>query len=122
MGRSKAGWDMIYRSWKNYPMNQEKPMPTICFYCQKELALEGKVSRKDQCLYCGTDLHCCRNCEFYDEYAHNKCREPQAEYVSDREKGNFCEYFCFARSEMTGAQGDAKERAKAEWETLFRKK
>ena len=97
-------------------------MPYVCFHCQNELTLEGKVSRRDQCSNCGSDLHCCRNCDFFDEYAHNKCREPQAEYVSDREKGNFCDYFRFLLSGGIDAQKDAKEKAKTEWETLFRKK
>jgi len=95
-------------------------MPHFCFHCQKALTLDGKVFRKDQCPHCGSDLHCCRNCEFYDEYAHNRCREPQAEYVSDRERANFCEYFRFRSSEGNRAKSDAKEKAKAQWEALFR--
>ncbi len=97
-------------------------MPYLCFHCQKELNLEGTVSRLDQCPHCGSDLHSCRNCRFYDEYAHNKCREPQAEWVSDRETSNFCDYFQFRPSERDHSQAEAKEKAKAEWEALFRKK
>ncbi len=96
-------------------------MPFVCFHCQNELTLEAKVSRLDQCPHCGRDLHCCRNCEFYDEYAHNRCREPQAEYVSDRERSNFCEYFQYRLGEVGRTQKEAKEKAKAEWETLFKK-
>lgn len=97
-------------------------MPYICFHCQKEMTLEGKVSRQDQCPHCGSPLHCCRNCEFYDEHAHNRCREPQAEYVSDRERSNFCEYFRFRSTDANRSQADAKQKAKAEWEALFQKK
>ena len=96
-------------------------MTYMCFHCQRNLTLEAKVSRSDQCPHCGSDLHCCLNCQFYDEYAHNRCREPQAEYVSDRAKRNFCEYFGFRPSEGEGQQDEAKEKAKAEWEALFRK-
>jgi hypothetical protein len=94
----------------------------LCFHCHEALTLDGKVSRHDQCPHCGRDLRCCRNCEFYDEYAHNQCREPQTEYVPDRERSNFCEYFKFRSSEGGRPQMDAKEKAKAEWEALFRKK
>jgi len=97
-------------------------MAYLCFHCQRDLTLNGKVSRSDQCPYCGSDLHCCLNCEFYDPCAHNRCREPQAEYVSDREKANFCDYFRFRSAEEDRAQMEAKEKAKAEWEALFRKK
>lgn len=96
-------------------------MAYLCFHCRRTLALESKVSRQDQCPHCGSDLHCCLNCEFYDEYAHNRCREPQAEYVSDREKANFCDYFRFRLSEEDPTRMDAKDKAKAEWEALFRK-
>ena len=96
-------------------------MAYLCFHCRRTLALESKVSRQDQCLHCGSDLHCCLNCQFYDEYAHNRCREPQAEYVSDRAKRNFCEYFRFRPSDGEDQQDEAKEKAKAEWEALFRK-
>ncbi len=98
-----------------------KAMPFICFHCQKELALHGAVSRQDQCLHCGSDLHCCLNCKFYDEHGHNKCREPQAEWVSDREKSNFCDYFQFQEAEASRVQRDEKEKAKTEWEALFKK-
>jgi len=96
-------------------------MAYLCFHCRRTLALESKVSRQDQCPHCGSDLHCCLNCEFYDEYAHNRCREPQAEYVSDREKANFCDYFRFRFSEEDPTRMDAKDKAKTEWEALFRK-
>ncbi|MBW2055908.1 MAG: hypothetical protein JRH07_17125 [Deltaproteobacteria bacterium] len=96
-------------------------MPFFCFHCHREISLDGKVSRQDQCPHCGSDLHCCVNCLFYDEYAHNRCREPQAESVSDREKGNFCEYFRFRPSTAGPAQYDGKTEAEARWEALFRK-
>ncbi len=66
-----------------------------CVFCGKEVPLEGRVHRRDTCPHCGADLHCCVQCEFYDEHAHNRCRETEAEWVSDREKANFCDYFSF---------------------------
>jgi len=68
---------------------------SICYHCQKEIELSGRAGRKDTCSYCGADLHCCRNCKFYDESAHNQCKEPNSEWVPDRERGNFCDYFSF---------------------------
>ena len=43
-----------------------------------------RVGRRDACLGCGADLHCCRNCRFHDPAAHNQCREPQAERQVDK--------------------------------------
>jgi hypothetical protein len=76
----------------------------FCVFCGKEVSLEGRVYRQDTCPNCGADLHCCVQCEFYDEHAHNRCRETDAEWVSDRGKANFCDYFAFrggAKSEKT---------------------
>ncbi len=64
-----------------------------CASCKKEVTVEGKVGRRDTCPHCGSDLHSCLNCEFYDEGAYNQCRETEAERVTDKEKSNFCDYF-----------------------------
>ncbi len=73
---------------------------SICYHCQKEMELSGRAGRKDTCPFCGADLHCCRNCKFYDESAHNQCKEPNSEWVSDRERSNFCDYFSFTPLEQ----------------------
>ncbi|MBI4850736.1 MAG: hypothetical protein HY819_02805 [Acidobacteria bacterium] len=65
----------------------------LCFRCQTENLVTGKVSRMDSCSKCHSDLHVCLNCSFYDAFAHKGCREPSAEIVRDKEKANFCEYF-----------------------------
>ena len=38
-------------------------------------------------------LHCGHNCHFYDPAKHNQSREPQADWVKDKEMANFCDYF-----------------------------
>ena len=65
----------------------------ICHHCRGELKIEGYISRSDECPQCASDICCCLNCTNYDAHAHNKCREPQAEWVTDRERRNFCDYF-----------------------------
>lgn len=94
----------------------------ICHYCHKPMAIEGKIGREDTCPYCQSDLHCCLNCAFYDEYAANRCREPSAEWVSDREKRNFCEFFSFKEVKGASSGWSEAEKARAELEALFKKK
>lgn len=65
----------------------------ICYHCGMEIKIQGFISRTDECPKCASDVHCCRNCSNYDTGAHNRCREPQAEWVADREKANFCDFF-----------------------------
>ena len=93
----------------------------VCHYCKKELEIEEKVGRQEVCPYCGSDLHCCFNCKFYDEYAHNKCKEPQSEWVSDREKRNFCEFFSFVDKDTNNSELNEIKKAKAKLDELFKK-
>jgi hypothetical protein len=76
-----------------------------------------RIGRRDTCLGCGSDLHCCRNCRFHDPTYHNECREPQAERQVDKECGNFCEHFSLA---IVGRPGPVPANdAQAELARLF---
>ncbi len=79
----------------------------ICHKCKKEVTFTGrKVLRESLCNHCESYLRCCCNCFFYDEFAYNKCREPAAERVRDKERVNFCEFF-----QPNGAKPKANTRA-----------
>ncbi len=91
-----------------------------CAFCNREMEFEGRVSRSDTCPHCSRDLHCCRQCQFYDPRSYNECREVVAERVVDKEKENFCDYFTLkgageSKSERTAATKQALE-------DLFKKK
>lgn len=66
-----------------------------CTCCGHALRLmpREKVHRGDTCAGCGADLHTCVHCRFHDPARSNQCSEPRAEWVSDKERANFCEYF-----------------------------
>lgn len=87
----------------------------------------AKVQRTDGCPYCHSDLKCCLNCRLHDPGANNQCLEPQAEWVTDKDKGNFCEFFEFrATSPLTqpsaaGAQSETRQ-ARAAFDALFGKR
>jgi len=91
----------------------------ICHHCQTEIKVEGKVFRSDECPKCLSDLHCCLNCLNYDPAAHNRCREPQAEWVSDREKANFCDFFL--PNKKTGSVSQHKPDPRKSFDDLFKK-
>ena len=38
----------------------------------------------DEVCQCGTDLHSCINCRFYEETAPHECREPHADHYVDK--------------------------------------
>ena len=91
----------------------------LCSSCGEKLDLEGRISREEICPGCGAYLHSCLNCEFHDEGAHNQCREPDAEWVSDKQIGNFCEFFRYRESAQTSPDVDRKKKAREELKRLF---
>lgn len=92
-----------------------------CYNCQIVIDLEKKPNRKDTCPRCISYLHCCRNCRLYDPAAHNQCREPQADWVKDKEMANFCDYF-EAASETAAGGSSQKDEALKKLDDLFKKK
>jgi len=93
-----------------------------CHACKKELSIDRHVGRKESCPSCGADLHCCRNCSFFDSYASKQCREPVAELVNGKSKANYCDFFVFANSRATDDSGDAAvKNARKALDSLFKK-
>jgi hypothetical protein len=94
-----------------------------CVFCEKEVAVKEKVGRRDTCPHCNNDLHCCRQCDFYDPHAYNDCREVSAERIVDKERSNFCDYYVprGAEKKAKGNLNRAQE-AKEALEALFKKK
>jgi hypothetical protein len=88
-----------------------------CFKCGTTIDLE-KVSRRDECARCGTDLRVCLNCSFYAESKANACIEPQAEPVKEKDRANYCDFFRFKETQQ---KKSGKAEAKQAWGELFKK-
>ncbi len=90
----------------------------VCYQCGEEVETERKVLRKETCASCHSWLHACRNCRFHDPSVNNQCREPAAEWVSDKTGANFCEFF-----EPGGRRAQAHDTgaARGAFEDLFKK-
>jgi hypothetical protein len=92
-----------------------------CQSCGNAIAVFGAVGRRDACPACGADLHSCAQCEFYDVYSSNQCREPQAERVADKQQANFCEFFRLSRAIVAEPKPTPAQDARARLEALFKK-
>jgi hypothetical protein len=93
------------------------------------MQVQGPLPRTAGCQKCFSDLKVCRNCTFFDPSSHNQCREPQAEWCPEKDKANFCEFFSFSeihgygRPGLPGVGGGSdKDRARAAFDALFKKK
>jgi len=99
----------------------------MLFHCWKcggriEYPTGSRVGRRDNCPKCDTDLHSCRNCQFYDPSKNNQCAEPRADLVRDKESANLCDYYStnptlFARGDSTASKADG---AKNKFDALFK--
>ena len=92
-----------------------------CSACNAEVPLAAgeRIGFRDECSRCGADVHTCKNCVHHDPSAYNECREPNSERVSDRERGNRCDYF--SPSGREGGSDDQREQALSGLDALFRK-
>ena len=91
-----------------------------CYQCGREVPIEGRVPRKAACEGCDHDLRCCRNCRFYDPALSHQCSEPQAEWIHDKERANFCELFEFGdRPGAPGGGVSVGDAARQKWNRLF---
>jgi hypothetical protein len=111
-----------------------------CAFCDGELPADLRVGRETLCPLCDGHLHACIQCRFYEPTLSNQCLEPEADYVGDRQKANFCEFFQLAGTREAGksqgarndtARGKAPAKsapdtrasdARARLEALFQKK
>ena len=93
---------------------------SACAFCGKDLDPRVRIVRDTSCPGCGRDLHACVQCRHYDPHAHNKCREPQAEWVTDRERRNFCDYFALNAAGASTARKDRAESARSKLDQLFK--
>jgi hypothetical protein len=95
-----------------------------CFQCGHVMTvLPGqKVLKNDTCPKCNADLHCCRNCRFFDPSVHNECRETQAEWQRYKDKRNYCDWFeASTHITLVKKSGVQTDDARAKWDSLFKK-
>jgi hypothetical protein len=97
------------------------PVFTVhCFSCGTGHQYDRSIGRTDTCADCDADLKACRNCRHYDRSAPQQCREPTAEFVSNKERANFCGAFQPGGEQAGGGKSEADE-ARARLEALFKK-
>jgi hypothetical protein len=87
-----------------------------CSFCGN--SFEGKIYKSTLCPSCGKEMKICLNCVHYDSSAYHECRESQAEFVQDKERANFCDYFTADRKNA-GKPNEKAENARQKFEDLF---
>jgi hypothetical protein len=91
-----------------------------CYRCGASLAaLTLPFSRQDECPTCAAHIHVCRMCEFYDAAVPKKCREDDAEEVTEKERANFCEWFKPASGAFDPVRAGKAAKAESALAALF---
>jgi len=91
-----------------------------CWKCGSELKnILLPFSRYEECSHCKADLHACIACRHYDEALSDACREDRADFVLDKDKANFCDYFKVNPKAWRGGSTDESAAARAKLAELF---
>lgn len=71
-----------------------RSMDMQCWKCGQDLKnLLLPFSRYEECNYCKADLHACLACKNYSSSVSDGCNEDRADFILDKDKANFCDYF-----------------------------
>lgn len=92
----------------------------VCVVCGTAVDDEFPISRLAHCPKCMADLHACRQCFWYDVHVAKQCREPMVEWIADKEKTNFCDYYKLNKKTKVVADTTA-DAAKEALKKLFNK-
>ncbi|RPJ09883.1 MAG: hypothetical protein EHM28_00115 [Spirochaetaceae bacterium] len=91
----------------------------ICARCGHPLGDSFEISRSSSCPACRADLRTCTNCDFFSPGSNMDCREIVPELVTDKEKGNFCDFFRFKTGEKKPAGTRKAKTAHDDFSKLF---
>ncbi|WP_166425911.1 hypothetical protein [Paraglaciecola sp. 20A4] len=92
----------------------------ICWKCGKDLSnIITPVSRREECSACRSDIHACKMCVYFDASNRTGCDEERAEYIVDKERANFCEYYTLSSRAFDETKLDKQRQAKAQLAALF---
>lgn len=91
-----------------------------CWKCGEQLQnLMLPFSRMEECSACSADLHSCLGCNNYANHLSNSCNEDRADFVSEKEKSNFCDFFSPNPTASVSRDNSETKLAKAKLAELF---
>lgn len=92
----------------------------VCWKCGGPIKdIPMPLGRLSECKTCHAELHVCRLCEFFDQYIADQCREPVADFVKEKERANFCDYFKPKSDAYTLKDNSGEQAARSELDALF---
>ncbi len=92
-----------------------------CHTCGEVWGDKGTPGSREDCLRCGSALHACANCRFYDAKGLEWCREPMARPEKPRlpETFNICSWFVFRDPDEEWFDAEKSKSARLALDRLF---
>ena len=98
-----------------------KPSRTAsrCARCGADQDLSKDVALDAVCVGCGSDLHACTNCSYFDSSAPNECRQPIVHRIARKSSRNTCEIFASKTTQEIESDRGGSEDPKNDFDALF---
>jgi hypothetical protein len=77
------------------------------------------VARDARCAGCGSDLHACTQCSWFDSSARFECRQPIPRRITAKAKCNECELFMPRSVSEHRQEEPAADSARSAFDALF---
>jgi hypothetical protein len=91
-----------------------------CWRCGLKLAgILLPFSRLEECPHCNSDLHTCKACKHFSPSLTSSCNEDRADFISERENANFCDFFIPSPASFRSSDRQKSGDARAKLAELF---
>ena len=99
-----------------------KPTRSVfrCSRCGTDLDQSKDVGFEAVCSGCGSDLHACTNCTYFDSSAPNECRQPVEHRIARKSSRNKCDLFAPKTSQEFNSDRGGSEDPKNAFDALFK--
>ncbi len=85
-----------------------------CTYCSTRIDSAQPIGYATLCPSCSEPLHSCVNCRFYSPGSYHDCAERVEEFISDKKKANYCDFFMMGSNKQSKkASDEARKKAEA---------
>ena len=92
-----------------------------CARCGQEVT-DTEIERDTKCPSCGSALHSCTNCTFFNTGARFECRKPVTARIESKTKANNCSFFeAKVVRDLKAAQPEKTTDARSAFDALFKK-
>jgi hypothetical protein len=102
--------------------DEPRPANTFkCSECGERVTSPEDIIPGTSCKKCGMDLHCCRNCTWFDTSAEKECRQPVSMRIPKKRSNNDCSHFKPVLGvDLVGRKSSGADDARKAFDDLFK--